>query len=119
MTVMKLLMARSSSAMRKAAALLAAMQIVLAAVPLTESSTASATAHVESSGVQIHHAHNEEFCIACVAVKLFDGAAPADASSVASSEASAAAIAVLSHSFHLRPAEGPPRSRAPPATLVS
>lgn len=101
--------------MRKAAALLAAMQIVLAAVPLTESASASASAHVESTGVQTHHAHNEEFCIACVALRLFDGAAPAEASTLASSEASAAAIAVLSHSFAPRPAHGPPRSRAPPA----
>lgn len=118
MTVVKLLMVRSGSALRKAAALLAAIQIVLAAIPLTESASASASAHVESTGERSHHAHSEEHCIACVALRLFDGAAPADASTLASLEASAAAIAVLSHSFDPGPTSSPQRSRAPPATLV-
>ncbi|HET6761023.1 MAG TPA: hypothetical protein VFH13_02935 [Gemmatimonadaceae bacterium] len=117
MTVMQLLMSRSRSAMRKAAAMLAAMQIVLVATPLAESGGGSTSAHIEASGVQTHYAHNEGLCIACAARKMFDDAAPADASPLASSEESDAAIAAA-NSLNPAPANGPPRSRAPPSTLV-
>lgn len=103
--------------MRKAAAILAAMQMMVVATPLAETGSANSGAHVESSGVQSHHAHNEEFCIACVALKMFDGAAPAAALSFPSSDASAAAIAASDIS-NLRLANGRPRSRAPPSSLV-
>lgn len=116
MSVMQL-MSRTRSAMRKAAAILAATQIMVVATPLTESASGNAVAHVESSGVQSHHAHNEEFCIACVALKMFDSAAHAAALSFPSSDASAAAIAASDIS-NLRLANGPPRSRAPPSSLV-
>lgn len=117
MTVMQLLMSRTRSAMRKAAALLAAVQIVLVAIPLAESGGSSTSAHVESSGVQTHYAHNEELCVACAARKMFDGAVPTEVSPLASSEESDAAIAVA-NSFNPAPASDPPRSRAPPSTLV-
>jgi hypothetical protein len=96
--------------------MLAAMQIVVFASPLTERG-ASASAHVESSGEQGHYAHNEEFCIACVAHKMFEGAVAANRFSIASFEESAGAI-MASDSFNPAPANGPPRSRAPPSALV-
>ena len=116
MTVMHLLMSRSGFVVRKAAAILAATQIMVVAIPLSESGSGSASAHVESRGVQIHYAHNEESCIACAALKVFDGALPA-APPVALSDGSAAAIAATD-TFDPRLASGPPRSRAPPSTLV-
>jgi hypothetical protein len=116
MTVMQRLMSRSGSALRKAAVVLAAIQIVMFASPLTERG-GSASAHVESSGEQGHYAHNEEFCLACVANKMFEGAVPADRFSIASFEESAGAI-MASDSFNPTLANGPPRSRAPPSTLV-
>jgi hypothetical protein len=117
MTVMQLLMSRSRSAMRKAAVILAATQIMLGSLPLTESGSRSAGAHIEATGVKLHHAHSEESCIACAALKILDSAAPEEESPLALSKRSGAA-GTASDSFDPRLANGPPRSRAPPSQIL-
>jgi hypothetical protein len=117
MTVVQMLIGRTRSTMRKAAVFLAATQIMLGSVPLTESGSRSAGAHVEAIGVQLHHAHSEESCIACAAMKLFDGAEPEDSPSLGFSGGSRAAIPA-SANFDPRLASGPPRSRAPPSHIL-
>lgn len=117
MTVVQMLIGRTRSTMRKTAVILAATQIVLGSAPLTESETRSASAHVEAGGVELHHAHNEESCIACVAFKLFGGAEPAPGPHSPVAAQTAVSIAA-SDSFDPRLANGPTRSRAPPSTLL-
>jgi len=117
MTVVQMLIGRTRSTMRKAAVVLAATQIMLGSVPLTESGSRSAGAHIEAIGVQLHHAHSEESCIACATMKLFDGAAPEESPSPGFSGRSRAASAG-SASFDPRLAQGPPRSRAPPSLIL-
>ena len=114
MTVVQRLLGVTRSTMRKAAMVLAATQIMLGTAPLTESGSRSSVAHVEAGGVDLHHAHNEESCIACVAMKVFDNADPEHAPR-ASSVTRLAAPAARSDSFDPRLANGPPRSRAPPS----
>ena len=113
MTVVQMLIGRTRSTMRKAAVMLAATQIMLGTAPLTESESRGAGAHVEAAGVDLHHAHNEETCIACVAFKVFGGAELAPRAPLVESAISAVATA-SSSSFDPRLASGPPRSRAPP-----
>jgi hypothetical protein len=117
MTVMQLLMTRSRSAMRKAAVVLAATQIMLGSLPLTESGSRGAAAHIEATGVQLHHAHSEESCIACAALKIFDSATPEDKSALALSKRYGAA-GTASDIFDPRLANGRPRSRAPPSQIL-
>ena len=117
MTVVQMLIGRTRSTMRKAAVMLAATQIMLGSAPLTESEGRSAGAHVEAAGVDLHHAHNEETCIACVAFKVFGSAELAHRAPLAESISSAASPASAS-SFDPRLASGPPRSRAPPASIL-
>ncbi len=112
-----MLIGRTRSTMRKAAVVVAATQIMLGSVPLTEGGSRSAGAHVEAIGVQLHHAHSEESCIACAAMKLFDGASPEETSSLAISTDPAAAGARCA-SFDPSLANGPPRSRAPPSPIL-
>ena len=117
MTVVQMLIGRTRSTMRKAAVFLAATQIMLGSAPLTESGSRSAGAHVEAIGVELHHAHSEESCIACAALKIFDSAAPEEESPLPLSKRSGAA-GTASDSFDLRLANGPPRSRAPPSQIL-
>lgn len=116
MTIVQMLIGRTRSMLRKAGVLLAATQIMLGTAPLTESETRSARAHVEAGGVDLHHAHNEETCIACVAFKVFGTAEPSDRAPTAEPSESGVAPA-SSRSFDPRLASGPPRSRAPPEIL--
>src|SRR5688500_20366128 len=78
MTFVQKLIGLSRSTMRKAALVVAATQIMLGTAPLTESEVRSASAHVEAAGVDLHHAHSEETCIACVAFKAFGDADPSE-----------------------------------------
>lgn len=116
MTVVQMLIDRTSSTMRKAAVMLAATQIMLGSAPLTESDSRSTRAHVEAAGVDLHHAHNEEACIACVAFKVFGSAELAHRAPLVEAWGTAIAPA-SSRSFDPRLASGPPRSRAPPSIL--
>ncbi len=117
MTVVQMLIGRTRSTVRKAATILAATQIMLGSAPLTESESRSAAPHVESAGVQLHHAHHEETCIACVAHRALGGAEPAHRSALVESVGVVAPDAA-SGSFDPRRISGPPRSRAPPATVL-
>lgn len=117
MTRVQILIGRTRTIMRKAAVVLAAAQIVVGGAPFAESGRGSAIAHVEDAGVQLHYAHSEEFCIACAALKVWDGPAAAAASSFSELEASASP-STTSERFDKRLAKGPPRSRAPPSSLV-
>ncbi|MDQ3674217.1 MAG: hypothetical protein M3365_07565 [Gemmatimonadota bacterium] len=117
MTVVQMLIGRTRSTMRKAAMMLAATQIMLGSAPLTESESRSAIAHVESAGVELHYAHNEESCIACVAFKVLGSGEPVHGAYVVESAQSAAPPA-SSASFDPRLASGPPRSRAPPSAFL-
>lgn len=117
MTVVQKLLGVTRSTMRKAAVLVAATQIMLGTAPLSESDSRSTSAHVEAGGVDLHHAHNEESCIACIAIKVFAGAEleeaplpPADTRAVAPTPGT--------NTFDLRLANGPPRSRAPPSPIL-
>ncbi|HEU4747855.1 MAG TPA: hypothetical protein VFS56_05090 [Gemmatimonadaceae bacterium] len=117
MTVVQKLLGVTRSTMRKAAVVVAATQIMLGTAPLTESASRSSSAHVEASGVDLHHAHNEESCIACIAIKVFAGADLEQAPlpwSVTRLDAAAAG----SDSFDARLADGQPRSRAPPSRIL-
>lgn len=116
MTFVQILMGRTRSMMRKAAVVLAATQIMLGGAPFAESAS-RATPHVEAAGVQLHHAHTEELCIACAALRIFDGASPGSPASLVPSEASAVAIA-NSKNVDQRLARSPTRSRAPPSTIL-
>src|SRR5688500_20370942 len=78
MTFVQKLIGLSRSTMRKAAVDVAATQIMLGTAPLTESEVRSASAHVEAAGVDLHHAHSEETCIACLAFKAFGDADPSE-----------------------------------------
>ena len=117
MTIVQILMVRTRSIMRKAAVVLAATQIMLGGAPFAESGSRT-TPHVEAAGVQLHHAHTEELCIACAALRVFDGAAPAQPASIAASLASAVAFAAFEN-VDQRLAKGPTRSRAPPSTFLA
>lgn len=117
MTVVQMLIGRTRSTMRKAAVMLAATQIMLGSAPLTESETRSARAHVEAGGVDLHYAHNEESCIACVAFKVFGSAEPAHRAAVVEPVQSSA-LPASSASFDPRLTSGPPRSRAPPSQIL-
>ena len=117
MTVVQRLLGVTRSTMRKAAMVLAATQIMLGTAPLTESGSRSSSAHVEASGVDLHHAHNEESCIACVAMKVFGTGAP-EQGTRASAVTRLDAPAARSDRFDPRPAKGTPRSRAPPSSIL-
>ncbi|HWL39941.1 MAG TPA: hypothetical protein VNO75_06865 [Gemmatimonadaceae bacterium] len=116
MTRVQILIGRTRSMMRKAAVVLAATQMVIGGAPFAESGSRSATAHVEAAGVQLHHAHAEELCIACAALKVVGGAAPSDTHSFVALDSSAPP-ADSAQSFDPRLANGPQRSRAPPVLL--
>ena len=117
MTFVQKLLGLSRSTMRKAALVVAATQIMLGSAPLTESEVRSTSAHVEAAGVELHHAHNEEACIACVAFKVFGSAELAHRAPLVESATSAVSPG-SSSSFDPRLASGPPRSRAPPAAIL-
>ena len=76
MMVVRIMMARTRSLMRKAAIFIAATQVVLGSAPLFENGTRNASAHVEANGVSLHHAHDEATCIGCTASRLLGGAEP-------------------------------------------
>ena len=118
MTIVQMLIGRTRSTLRKAGLLLAATQIMLGTAPLIESESRSAGAHVEASGVDLHHAHNEESCVACVAFKVFGGA-DVEQSSAAVTVVRRAVTAATLDSFDPRLAIGQARSRAPPASIPS
>jgi len=117
MTFVQKLIGLSRSTMRKAALVVAATQIMLGTAPLTESEVRSTSAHVESAGVDLHHAHNEETCIACVAFKVLGNAETTHGASFVESAQGGAAPA-SSSSYDPRLASGPPRSRAPPSAIL-
>lgn len=57
----------------------AVAQFVLAFAPLMEGRFGpDARAHVEESGTNVHHAHNDADCAACTARDLMAGAQPGD-----------------------------------------
>jgi len=113
MTIVQILMVRTRSMMRKAAVVVAATQIMLGSAPFAESGS-RATAHVEAAGVQLHHAHSEELCIACTALRVLDGAAPPQHPPVVVTEASSVRFAAVEN-LDQRFESGLTRSRAPPA----
>jgi|GEM_PF-1153757 len=117
MTVVQMIIGRTRSTMRKAAVILAATQVMLGTVPLSESASRSTSAHVEAAGVEAHHAHNEESCIACVAIKVF-GSAEVTNGRLFSLRTQLARATPRSHTFDTRLASGPPRSRAPPSLIL-
>jgi len=117
MTVVQMLFGVTRSTMRKAAVVLAATQIMLGTAPLSESGSRSTGAHVEASGVDLHHAHNEESCIACIAIKVFAGA-ELERAPLPSAHTRLVAPAAVSDSFNPRLASGPPHSRAPPSPIL-
>jgi len=117
MTIVQILMGRTRSMMRKAAVVLAATQIMLGGAPFAESGS-RAMPHVEAAGVQLHHAHAEELCIACAALRIFDGASPVSPAPLAASDASAPAFAA-SKSPDQRLAQDLTRSRAPPSAILA
>lgn len=117
MTVVQMLIGRTRSAMRKAAVILAATQVMLGTAPLFESGARNASAHIEASGVQLHHAHDDSNCIACASHRLLSGAEASRSSTFAAPVVDTAAPRTESGlSLHL--ARGASRSRAPPAFLV-
>jgi hypothetical protein len=118
MTIVQMMIGLTRSTLRKAGVLLAATQIMLGTAPLTESETRSAGAHVEASGVALHHAHNEESCIACIAFKVFGGA-ELESPPFPAVAARLAAVPATRDSFDPRLTDGPARSRAPPAPVLS
>ena len=117
MTFVQKLIGLSRSTMRKAALVVAATQIMLGTAPLTESEVRSTSAHVEAAGVDLHHAHSEETCLACVAVKVLGGANPGRGTHPVGEERSTVRTDVADK-FDPRLANGPPRTRAPPATIL-
>jgi hypothetical protein len=117
MTFVQKLIGLSRSTMRKIALVVAATQIMLGTAPLTESEVRSTSAHVEAAGVDLHHAHSEETCIACVAFKAFGDAQPNAGSPLFIAQELRVAVA-LSDDFDSRLANGPPRSRAPPGAIL-
>ena len=104
--------------MRKAALVVAATQIMLGTAPLTESEVRSTSAHVEAGGVDLHHAHSEATCIACVAFKAFGDAQTAERAAPVVLQKIRVTVAV-SDSFDSRLANGPSRSRAPPSAILA
>jgi hypothetical protein len=117
MTIVQMMIGLTRSTLRKAGVILAATQIMLGTAPLTESETRTG-AHVEASGVDLHHAHNEESCIACIAFKVFGGA-ELESPPLPAVAARIAAVPAARDSFGLRLTDGPARSRAPPASILS
>jgi hypothetical protein len=118
MTVVQSIMGRTRSFMRKAAILLAGTQLILGTAPLLETGSRSASAHVESKGVQLHHAHDEANCIACTAHRLLGGAEPVQAPLADTPDR----IVARSPELAGRPAAGNAllqRSRAPPSPVLS
>ena len=118
MTIVQILIGRTRSTLRKAGVLLAATQIMLGTAPLTESETRSAGAHVEASGVDLHHAHNEQSCLACIAFKVFGGAELEQNPPPPVVVRLAVTPATLD-SFDSRLTTGSARSRAPPSSILS
>jgi hypothetical protein len=117
MTFVQKLIGLSRATMRKAALVVAATQIMLGTAPLTESEVRSAGAHVEAGGVDLHHAHSEETCIACIAFKTFGHAQIVGHSDPVSTDKNSAAFAG-SDTRSSRLANGTPRSRAPPRPFL-
>jgi hypothetical protein len=117
MTWVQILIGRTRSMMRKAAVLVAAVQIVVGGAPFAESGSRSASAHVEDAGVQLHYAHAEELCIGCAALKVWDRPAAAGANPFSELTGSPRPAA-MSDRFDQRLDNGPPRSRAPPSFLI-
>lgn len=76
MMVVQVMLKKTGALMRLAAVLLAVGQAAMGFAPLLEKESASATAHVETSGTQLHYAHDESGCIACVAHRMAGGAPP-------------------------------------------
>jgi hypothetical protein len=118
MTVVRFMLGRTRSLMRKAAVLLAGTQLVLGGAPLLESGAKSASAHVESKGIQLHHAHDEASCIACTAHRILGGADPVqpplvNAAARLTSHAPEIVTRAVSRRSSLK------RSRAPPAPVLS
>lgn len=118
MTVVQKLLGVTRSTMRKAAMVLAATQIMLGTAPLGESGSRSSNPHVEAGGIDLHHAHNEESCIACIAIKVFAGADVEPSPTPAIVGRLAVTAAILA-GFDPRLATGPARSRAPPSSILS
>src|SRR5688572_16931026 len=118
MTFVQKLIGLSRSTMRKAALVVAATRIMLGTAPLPESEVRSASAPVEAAGVDLHHAHSEEPCIACVAFKAFGDAPPSARGGPLTLQPSRGAVA-LADGFESRLANSPARSRAPPSVLLA
>lgn len=60
-----------------AATIAAAAQLFIAGAPLAEGRFGpDASAHVESAGTSVHHAHDDATCAACVSQHLLAGAEP-------------------------------------------
>jgi hypothetical protein len=118
MTFVQKLIGLSRSTMRKIALVVAATQIMLGTAPLTESEVRSTSAHVEAAGVDLHHAHSEETCIACVAFKAFGDAQPTNRSAPFALQRIRVTVA-LADGFDSRLANDLARSRAPPTALLA
>ena len=75
----------SSAALRLAAVLAMAAQLVLTAAPYAERARGrDASAHLEGAGVRVHHAHDEAQCPACATQHLTSRAEPRAALAVRS-----------------------------------
>ncbi len=72
-------------ALWRPAVLLAALaQVVLGVAPIAETARGvNAAAHVEAAGTQLHHAHDDANCPACVAQHLLASAEPRHADPLA------------------------------------
>ncbi len=102
---------------RPAVFLAALAQIILGVAPLAETALGVNTAaHVEAAGTQLHHAHNDANCPACVAQHVLASAEPrhADPFAIGRVTANAARSAT---DLSGRIADRATWSRAPPSLL--
>lgn len=113
MMVVQNLLGKTRILLRHAALLLAFGQAAMGVAPLLERGGTSAVAHVEESGTQLHYAHDEADCVACVAYKLA-GSMPVSAAPLPAAESlpvGGSAVAVArprAAESDLHPATGPP-----------
>lgn len=113
MRLVQNLLGKTRVFLRRAALLLAVGQAAMGAAPLLERGGTSAVAHVEESGTQLHYAHDEAGCVACVAHKLV-GSMPISVAQLPAAESlpvGGSAVAVArpkSAEYDLHPATGPP-----------
>jgi hypothetical protein len=115
MIVAGVTIARPKSLMRIAAVLVAIAQMVVGVAPLLEADGRNANPHIETQGIQLHHAHDETSCVACISHRILGGAEPTRLPPIlAVAKLHGDVVALSARAFlsprHLR------NSRAPPQT---